>query len=121
MNMQYHFYGITTDLYTKVPERTTVHEKSVQAFHGGYGRCYISLVPPTPRSTEITQQSQQYLVTELGSIYSRLTLIPFHPRTQLVLILFKVGSILRVTSAWAEAAMRTNRIEASRKKKMIVP
>jgi hypothetical protein len=31
--MLYHFYGGATDLYTKVLERTPVHEKSVKAFH----------------------------------------------------------------------------------------
>jgi hypothetical protein len=34
-NMLYHFYGNTTDIYTKVLERTPVYEKSVKAFHDG--------------------------------------------------------------------------------------
>jgi hypothetical protein len=48
MSMPFHFYGSTTDLYTKALERTSIHEKSVKAFHGG-GE-YVAILYGNPRT-----------------------------------------------------------------------
>jgi hypothetical protein len=65
--MLYHFYGNTTDLYTKGLERTLVllwkrtdvYENSVKGFHGGDE--YVSIL---------------YEVSTLGPSYTRYSSIP---------------------------------------------
>jgi hypothetical protein len=74
----YHFYGNTTDLYTKGLERrlvllwqeTRVHENSVKGFHGGdeYVAILYEVSILGPISYEIFQYPQQELLKNMSSL-----------------------------------------------------